>query len=110
MVSTSQSILDLDLMTTKFISNTFQATVKTKCIKVSRIIGIVSWFNCLLGPESTLDTSPFSKPTHWRQMMFPFPHSYLCKQDELLTIEVDVKPLPHNHRALLVYFKVINEE
>jgi hypothetical protein len=109
-VSTICSILELDLLTTTFTSNTFQANVKTQCIKDAIIFGIVSWFNCLLAPGSALDTSPFSKPTHWKQMMFPFSHSYICKKDELLTINVDVKPLPHNHRALSVDFKVVNEE
>jgi hypothetical protein len=42
-------------------------------------------------------------------MLFPFPQSYFCKKDETLTVEVDVKPLAHNHRALAVNFKVINE-
>jgi hypothetical protein len=109
-VSTACRILYLDLLTTTFTSNAFQATVKTQCIKDSKLVGIVSWFTCLLAPGSALDTSPFSRLTHWKQMLFPFPHSFMCKKDELLTIFVDVKPLPHNHRALSIYFKVLNEE
>jgi hypothetical protein len=59
-----------------------------------------------LAPGVVIDTSPYSKLTHWKQTMFPFLQRIECKSGEELTVNVVVDSKPENHRALDIHFKV----
>lgn len=69
-------------------------------LKDGELSGLCSWFNCLLALGAPLDTSPFSKETHWKQTIFPFKSKILVKVDEVLDLSVHARPQETNHRAL----------
>jgi hypothetical protein len=71
-VTRRECILKISLSTVHNFNNEFTSTVKLEAVKSAELSGICSWFNCLLAPGVVLDTSPFSKLTHWKHTLLPF--------------------------------------
>jgi hypothetical protein len=69
-------------------------------VKTTELDGLCSWFNCLLAPGIVLDTSPFSKLTHWKQTLFPFKNKIAVNKGEIIQVTVHARPQVENHRAL----------
>ncbi len=61
-----ECVLKLYLPKVQNFVNEFKSTVRLEAVKTTELSGLCSWFNCLLAPGITLDTSPFSKLTHWK--------------------------------------------
>ncbi len=47
-----------------------------------------------------LDTSPFSKPTHWKQTILPFKGKIHVNQGDIIHVTVHARPQAVNYRAL----------
>ena len=67
-----ECILKIFLPTVQNFNNEFKSTVKLEAVKAAELSGLCSWFNCVLAPGVVLDTSPFSKLTHWKHTLLPF--------------------------------------
>jgi hypothetical protein len=75
-------------------------------LKDGELSGLCSWFNCLLALGAPLDTSPFSKVTHWKQTILPFKNKIQVIVDEVLEVSVHARPQVSNHRALDITIRV----
>ena len=53
-----------------------------------------------------MDTSPFSKVTHWKQTILPFKNKIHVIVDEVLDVSVHARPQVSNHRALDITIRV----
>jgi hypothetical protein len=81
--------------------------VKLYVLKEGDLSGLCSWFNCLLAIGAPLDTSPFSRATHWKQTIFPFKTKIPVKINEVLDLSVHARPQKNNHRALDITIKIM---
>ena len=69
-------ILDLDLNKMKKEDVNFASEYSVKINKNCKLHGLVGWFDCIFEDPNnphlavTLSTSPFKKPTHWKQTTF----------------------------------------
>ena len=75
-ISNESLILDLDLNKMKQEEVNFASEYSVKINKNSKLHGLVGWFDCIFEDPNyphlavTLSTSPFKKPTHWKQTTF----------------------------------------
>ncbi len=52
------------------------------------VYGFAVWWECDLVPGVTLSTSPFARPTHWKQIFFPLLSPITTKREDCLTCAV----------------------
>ncbi|MFT7174359.1 MAG: SAM-dependent methyltransferase [Halioglobus sp.] len=64
----------------------FTGVVKPE--RKAEIFGLCGWFSSLLSPGCTLSTGPNDMPTHWDQIMFPFPESFAVDPSREVTITI----------------------
>ncbi|HXS18295.1 MAG TPA: methyltransferase domain-containing protein [Polyangiaceae bacterium] len=50
--------------------------------------GIAAWFSADLTDEIRFSTGPYDPPTHWDQMLFPFPEPFVAYPDRTITLEI----------------------
>jgi SAM-dependent methyltransferase len=56
----------------------------------TRVYGICGWFEATLSSSVALDTGPDAPPTHWRQMIFPFPHAFTVRANDEARVAIRV--------------------
>jgi protein arginine N-methyltransferase 1 len=59
--------------------------------------GFCGWFDANLSPSVNLETGPAAPPTHWRQLVFPFPRPIEIRANE--PVSVRVRPVRFEGRA-----------
>ena len=50
--------------------------------------GVVAWFSAELTETTRFGTGPSDPPTHWDQMLFPFPRPFLAVPERDLVLEI----------------------
>ena len=95
-----ECILKLYLPAVQNFHNEFKSIVKLEAVKSTELSGLCSWFNCLLVANVVLDTSPFSKQTHWKQTLMPFKNKISVNKGDIIQVSVHARPQLNNHRAL----------
>lgn len=74
MIMTSHcKILELNLCTMKASDVEFSSKYKIESKFDDKVHAMISWWDCMfseLKNPITLSTSPFEKPTHWKQTVF----------------------------------------
>ena len=105
-ITKCERMMTIDLRTVKNYTNDFRSVVQLSVLKGEELSGLCSWFNCKLTPTSNLDTSPSSKPTHWKQTFFPLKKKIALKENDTIEVEVHARPQVANHRALDITIRV----
>jgi len=105
-ITKCERMMTIDLRTVKNYTNDFRSVVQLSVLKGEELSGLCSWFNCKLTPTSNLDTSPSSKPTHWKQTFFPLKNKIALKENDTIEVEVHARPQVVNHRALDITIRV----
>ena len=99
-ITKCERMMTIDLRTVKNYTNDFRSVVQLLVLKGEELSGLCSWFNCKLTPTSNLDTSPSTKPTHWKQTFFLLKKKIALKENETIEEEAHARPQVENHRAL----------
>lgn len=85
-VSTVSRIYDVDISTAKKEDLEFSNVYDIKVLKDGVINGIVAWFDVFfdnLPNKISFSTSPFSKPTHWKQTIFYIRDEFSAKKGSI---------------------------
>ncbi|MEH6592889.1 MAG: class I SAM-dependent methyltransferase [Halioglobus sp.] len=64
----------------------FSATIKPD--REAEIFALCGWFSSVLSPGVTLGTGPNDMPTHWDQILFPFPEPFSVDPSRELTVTI----------------------
>jgi len=93
--------LDFDHMDKKEVE--FSTTYKVTFQRNDKFHGLVSWFDTLFSNmthEVNLSTSPYGKPTHWKQVTFYTDHNLKVQKNDTLEGSIAVKQSKANFREL----------
>jgi len=95
--------LELDLCTMKPSDVEFTAEYSLKCKSDDLCHGIVAWWDSdfsRLQKEVTLSTSPYSKSTHWKQVVFYMQNDLVLKKGDVITGSIANRKSLKNFREL----------
>lgn len=99
--------LDLDLCTVnKKELQTIEMTAEFPFSSHDEINGICGWFAAQLADDIALDTGPFSTPTHWKQIVYPFYPKIEVSAGATLVLQIVVEPVEDfSHFTWIGYVK-----
>lgn len=81
----------------------FAVDYSLKCNYDDKVHGLVAWFDCEFSEMQrnvTLSTSPYCKPTHWKQTVFYTTKDFDVRRDELITGSLACRKSLSNFREL----------
>lgn len=93
----------IDLCTMKPSDVEFSHAYELKCNYNDKVHGVVAWFDCEfsgLQRSVTLTTSPYFKPTHWKQTVFYTKGDFDVKRDDVIYGSVANRKSHTNFREL----------
>lgn len=76
----------LDMKTVESMPATLQGSCRVD--RAAMAYGVVAWFSCELSPGVGFGTGPHDPPTHWDQMLFPFPEPFVVLPGRTLQLEI----------------------
>lgn len=76
----------LDMKTVRSMPATLQGSCKVD--RAAMAYGVVAWFSCELSPGVGFGTGPHDPPTHWDQMLFPFPEPFILLPGRNIQLEI----------------------
>jgi type I protein arginine methyltransferase len=102
-MTTSCRILELDLVKMKTNDVEFSSYYELECTYEDKAQALVSWWDCEFSDLTipvTLSTSPYTKATHWKHVMFYLEKDLDCKVGDLITGSIASRKSADNFRAL----------
>lgn len=102
-ISTPSKILQIDLTKMKPGDVEFSVEYQLKAQHSDRVHGIVAWFDCEFYDfqrRVTLTTSPYCKPTHWKQTVFYTTKDFDVNRDDIISGSIACRKSHTNFREL----------
>jgi protein arginine N-methyltransferase 1 len=96
-------IMEIDLYTVKKEDLDFTAAYELTFFRSDTLHGIISWFDIYfdkLPNKVEFTTSPYSKATHWKQVVFYTDHDLYVEKGEVLKGSIAVKKSNFNFREI----------
>jgi protein arginine N-methyltransferase 1 len=84
----------LDLNTCQESDIVFANTYKIAMEATSRVDALVAWFDCDFNTQPVLTTSPFTPPTHWKQVVFWIDGEFQLDKGDTLEGTIACRPSP----------------
>lgn len=72
--------------------------------------GLCLWFDVEFPNSITLNTSPDSKPTHWKQTLIILPEESVVEKGEPIACKLDIKRDQSNLRRYNIQFEMLDSE
>lgn len=76
----------LDMATVSGMPSSLTGTCRVE--QACMAYGVVGWFSADLTEDIRFGTGPHDPPTHWDQMLFPFPEPLVVYPDRVLSLEI----------------------
>ena len=102
-ITNNCKILELDLYTCKKEDVEFSSAYELTFSYSDSISGLIGWFDCefkKLANPVTLTTSPYCKPTHWKQTTFYTERDISVNRGDKLVGSIAVRKSKTNFREL----------
>lgn len=99
LLTEAKPLYSLDLKTAKADDQWQSGSVTFTAPRDATLDGFGGWFEAVLSPSVTLDTSPNASQTHWRQTYFPI-HPIELKEGQTFRVDFDLKKHPVEQRSL----------
>lgn len=96
-------IADLDLVKMKKSDVNFSVPYELQILYNDHVHGFVSWFDCHFSDLKypvTLSTSPYKKPTHWKQTVFYLENAIKVSKWDWIYGSIAVRQSKTNFREL----------
>jgi protein arginine N-methyltransferase 1 len=104
-ISSAQSICEIDLYTVKVEDLDFTADFEITFNRKDSCHGLTAWFDVQFSKCHVpvgFTTAPFADYTHWKQTVFYIKNPFHAEKDDVLKGRIEVKKNPNNHRDLNV--------
>ena len=102
-ISNNCKIQEIDLYTVKVEELDFTASYALEFNRNDTFSGLIGWFDTIfkkLPNQITLSTSPYTKPTHWKQTTFYHEKDISVSQGDTLKGSIAVRKAHKNHREI----------
>ncbi|XP_044735435.1 protein arginine N-methyltransferase 1, partial [Chrysoperla carnea] len=110
-ITTSATILDLDLYTCTKNAVNFESLIELKALNDGHLTSIVGYFDTYftsMSEDFTFSTGPDSTPTHWKQTIFYLRDPIPVKKDEVIKGSIKCSRGKNELRSLIVHLKIGN--
>ena len=115
--SSKCKIMEIDLYTVKKEDLDFSSSYELTFFRQDTFNGLIAWFDIYfdkLPNKVEFTTSPFSKATHWKQVVFYTDHNLNVEKGEVINGSIAVRKSNQNFRQLDVkisfHFKGIHDQ
>lgn len=100
----SQVVSNLDLMTVDVKCSNFKAAFQLKVLRAGKLTGIAGYFDTFFElPNAVMfSTGPSARPTHWKQTVFYLPEAVAVAEGELVTGTFTCRRNRKDVRALVI--------
>jgi len=96
-------VFEIDLYTVKKEELNFASNYEITFLREDTVHGIISWFDIYfdkLPNKVEFTTSPYSRSTHWKQVIFYTDHDFFVESGEVLKGSIAVRKSNTNFREI----------